>query len=84
MKRCFAYIRVSTVKQGDGVSLEAQREAIVVFASQNGITITEWFEEKITAAKKGRPAFNRMIGQLRKRKNAFKRIRAKLVTLVQQ
>ena len=68
MKRCFAYIRVSTVKQGDGVSLEAQREAIELFASQNGITITEWFEEKITAAKKGRPAFNRMIGQLRKRK----------------
>jgi site-specific DNA recombinase len=68
MKQCYAYTRVSTVKQGDGVSLEAQKEAIEIFASQNGIIITEWFEEKITAAKKGRPIFNKMIGQLRKRR----------------
>ncbi|MXP48225.1 recombinase family protein [Altererythrobacter luteolus] len=68
MKRCYAYIRVSTVKQGDGVSLEAQKEAIELFACQNDIAISEWFEEKITAAKKGRPVFNRMIAQLRKRK----------------
>ena len=25
MKPCFGYVRVSTVKQGEGVSLEAQR-----------------------------------------------------------
>lgn len=68
MKSCYAYIRVSTVKQGDGVSLEAQKEAIQLFASQNDIAIAEWFEEKITAAKKGRPVFNRMIAELRKRK----------------
>lgn len=68
MKRCYAYTRVSTVKQGDGVSLEAQKEAIQLFASQHGIQITEWFEERITAAKKGRPVFNRMISQLRQRR----------------
>ncbi|MEO1512498.1 MAG: hypothetical protein AAFU70_10515, partial [Planctomycetota bacterium] len=28
MKQCFGYVRVSTVKQGEGVSLTAQREAI--------------------------------------------------------
>ncbi|MDG2001751.1 MAG: recombinase family protein [Novosphingobium sp.] len=67
MKSCFGYIRVSTVKQGDGVSLEAQKEAIQVFASRNGITITQWFEEKETAAKRGRPIFNRMILSLRRR-----------------
>ncbi|MCP4284809.1 MAG: recombinase family protein [Gammaproteobacteria bacterium] len=46
MKSCFAYIRVSTVKRGEGVSLQAQREAIETFAGQNNISISKWFEEK--------------------------------------
>ncbi len=65
MKRCFGYVRVSTVKQGEGVSLDAQKEAITAFADTNGITISAWFEEKETAAKKGRPIFNGMIRQLK-------------------
>ncbi len=65
MKRCFGYVRVSTIKQGEGVSLDAQKEAIAAFADTNGITITAWFEEKETAAKKGRPIFNGMIRQLK-------------------
>ncbi|MEO1458939.1 MAG: recombinase family protein, partial [Pseudomonadota bacterium] len=32
MKRCYAYARVSTAKQGEGASLEAQRDAITVYA----------------------------------------------------
>ena len=68
MKRCFGYVRVSTVKQGDGVSLVAQREAIAAFASRNNIEIIEWFEEKETAAKRGRPIFNRMMSELRRGK----------------
>jgi site-specific DNA recombinase len=67
MKSCFAYIRVSTVKQGEGVSLEAQRDAILVFALRSGITITKWFEEKETAAKSGRPVFLSMMKMLMKR-----------------
>jgi len=66
MKSCFGYIRVSTVRQGDGVSLEAQREAINRFAAANGIEIIRWFEEKQTAAKSGRPAFNEMLKELRR------------------
>ena len=66
MKSCFGYVRVSTAKQGEGVSLEAQREAIERFASLNSITITEWFEEKETAAKSGHPIFNGMLKRLRK------------------
>jgi len=65
MKRCFGYTRVSTAKQGEGVSLEAQKEAISAFAETNDITITKWFEEKETAAKRGRPIFNAMLRQLR-------------------
>lgn len=65
MKQCFAYIRVSTVKQGEGVSLEAQQEAITRFASQHNLSIIQWFEEKETAAKCGRPQFNKMVRELR-------------------
>ncbi len=61
MKTCFGYIRVSTQKQGEGVSLEAQKDAITAFASRNDLTIIEWFEEKETAAKSGRPIFTRML-----------------------
>lgn len=68
MKTCFGYVRVSTAKQGEGVSLEAQQEAISAFASHHDIMITKWFEERETAAKKGRPIFNRMIADLRSRK----------------
>jgi len=63
-KTCFAYTRVSTVKQGDGVSLEAQREAIAIFAERNNLTIIEWFEEKETAAKRGRPIFDAVVRSL--------------------
>ena len=64
MKPCFGYIRVSTQKQGEGVSLEAQKDAITAFASHNNLQVTEWFEEKETAAKSGRPIFSRMLKML--------------------
>ena len=66
MTRCYAYTRVSTAKQGEGVSLEAQREAIETYAARHDLKIVGWFEEKQTAAKRGRPVFARMIRELRK------------------
>ena len=68
MKICFGYVRVSTAKQGEGVSLEAQKEAIEAFATRRDIIISEWFEEKETAAKSGRPVFTRMVKELRQGK----------------
>lgn len=68
MKPCFGYIRVSTQKQGEGVSLEAQKDAITAFASRHNLAILEWFEEKETAAKSGRPIFNRMLKLLERGK----------------
>ena len=65
MKRCFAYIRVSSLRQGEGVSLEAQKEAITAFASRQNLTITAWYEERETAAKCGRPVFTKMVKELR-------------------
>ena len=66
MKRYYGYVRVSTAKQGEGVSLEAQKDAILAFADKNEIAITNWFEEKETAAKRGRPIFSGMIRALKK------------------
>jgi site-specific DNA recombinase len=66
MKPCFGYIRVSTAKQGEGASLDAQRDAITAFASRENLNIVRWFEEKETAAKRGRPIFNQMIRQLKR------------------
>lgn len=69
MKAYFAYIRVSTVKQGEhGSSLHEQRDAIVVFATRHDLNIVGWFEERETAAKTGRLEFMRMVAALKKRK----------------
>lgn len=70
MKQCFGYTRVSTVKQGEGVSLQEQKDAILAFAERNDLAIAAWFEEKETAAKSGRPVFNTMLRQIRKGKAA--------------
>src|SRR5439155_21489294 len=68
MKKCFGYIRVSTPKQGErGVSLQEQRDAIVRYAQRFQLEIASWFEERETAAKRGRPIFNRMLHLLRAR-----------------
>ncbi|MGD0905476.1 MAG: recombinase family protein [Terracidiphilus sp.] len=69
MNKYFGYTRVSTVKQGEhGVSLQEQRAAIETYATRNSLAITQWFEERETAAKRGRPVFDRMIDLLNKRK----------------
>jgi len=61
----FAYTRVSTQKQGvEGVSLEAQQRAIQEYAARLGFTVTHWFEERETAAKRGRPIFLDMLKRL--------------------
>jgi site-specific DNA recombinase len=63
----FAYTRVSTQKQGvEGVSLEAQHRAIQEYAARFGFTVTHWFEERETAAKRGRPIFLDMMKRLRR------------------
>jgi DNA invertase Pin-like site-specific DNA recombinase len=59
-----AYTRVSTAKQGEGVSLQEQKEAIQHYAERHNLTISDWYEEKETAAKRGRPVFGEMLKQL--------------------
>ncbi len=68
-KRYFGYIRVSTVRQGQtGTSLIEQRSAIEQYAFDSNLPITNWFEERETAAKQGRPVFRKMITDLRQEK----------------
>jgi len=58
MNQYFAYIRVSTARQGEqGVSLEQQRDAITRYAQRSKMELAQWFEERETAARVGRPVF---------------------------
>ncbi len=69
MKSYFAYIRVSTARQGEeGVSLQEQKSSILEYASRRGFTISEWFEEQISAAKRGRPIFTTLLKLLKSKK----------------
>src|SRR5690242_14383021 len=70
MQTYFAYVRVSTAKQGEkGVSLQEQKEAISRYAQRYSLEVSEWFEERETAAKRGRPVFTRMLRLLRQKKS---------------
>ncbi|MBS1982829.1 MAG: recombinase family protein [Bdellovibrionales bacterium] len=65
MKDYFAYTRVSTPRQGQvGVSLAEQRAAISAFAEARGLHVTQWFEERESAARTGRPIFRQMLARL--------------------
>jgi len=65
-KKYFAYIRVSTVKQGErGSSLTEQKDAIEAYAARNGLSIVRRFEEIETAAKQGRRMFSQMMAELK-------------------
>lgn len=66
MKSCFGYIRVSTPKQGEGVSLEVQKDDIAKAALERGLNIVDWFVELETAAKTGRPVFNALASKLKR------------------
>src|SRR5262249_42834786 len=56
--------------QGEkGVSLQEQHDAIERYAQRNGLKISEWFEERETAAKRGRPIFNKMLKLLNRGKS---------------
>lgn len=67
--RYFGYVRVSTAKQGErGVSLQEQRESIARFAQRYSFDIGQWFEERESAAKRGRPVFAQMLTQLRQQR----------------
>lgn len=70
MKQVYGYIRVSDVKQKDGVSLIEQKRIIKEFAEKNKLKIIHFYEENKTAAKQGRPIFGAMMQNLKDHKAA--------------
>ena len=71
VRNYFAYIRVSTPKQGQqGTSLAEQKSAIEKYARKNGFRIIKEFREQDTAAKRGRPVFRQMMQALQQGKAA--------------
>jgi DNA invertase Pin-like site-specific DNA recombinase len=60
------YLRVSTERQGvHGVSLQAQRDAILAYARLHYLVVDEWFEERESAAHTGRPIFQKLVEYLK-------------------
>lgn len=59
------YVRVSDRKQVNGASLTEQRAAIRAYAQKHHLKIIAWFEETVTAAKRGRQSFEEMMRILR-------------------
>jgi len=50
------------------VSLPEQKDAITRYAGRANLTLSDWFEERQTAAKKGRPVWSQMLRALRQGK----------------
>jgi len=66
MRKCFGYIRVSSTKQIEGVSLSKQKREIKRYCAENNIQIIKWYDETYTAAKAGgRAIFNEIIKKLK-------------------
>jgi DNA invertase Pin-like site-specific DNA recombinase len=68
MKNVYGYIRVSDKKQEEGVSLHEQKRILKEYAKSNNLKIIHFYEEKKTAAKRGRPLFNEMMQNLIEKK----------------
>ena len=66
----FAYIRVSSERQAEGMSLQEQGRQIKLFAERKGLKITQEFIETESAAEMNRPIFADMLSTLKKTKCA--------------
>ena len=57
-KNAIGYIRVSTERQADDdkFGIEVQKQAILLYANDNGYNIVDWKIDEISGAKDDRPA----------------------------
>ncbi|MPR37179.1 recombinase family protein [Salmonirosea aquatica] len=69
MKKAIAYYRVSTDRQGkSGLGLEAQQEAVRMFADREGYQVTAHYTEIESGKKNHRPQLLAALAQCRKQK----------------
>ena len=70
MKKCVAYLRVSTEKQAEeGNGLESQRRDVEIYCQKNEMIISDWYiDDGYTGANMDRPELQRLINDcVRKR-----------------
>ena len=63
LKKAIGYIRVSTNEQAkdDKFGIDAQKEAITKYATDNGFVIVEWLKDVVSGAKEQRPAWDSVL-----------------------
>ena len=62
-KNAIGYVRVSTDEQmgDDKYGVDAQKQAILLYANKNGYNIVDWKIDAISGAKDNRPAFDEIL-----------------------
>ncbi len=62
-KNAIGYVRVSTMEQAgeDKFGIDAQKQAILLYANTNGYNIVDWKIDKMSGAKDDRPALNEIL-----------------------
>lgn len=62
-KNAIGYVRVSTEQQAsdDKYGIDVQKQAILLYANENGYNIVEWKIDEISGAKDDRPALNEIL-----------------------
>ena len=62
-KNAVGYIRVSTEQQAkdDRFGIDAQKQAILLYANNNGYQIVDWKIDEVSGAKDDRPALNEIL-----------------------
>ena len=63
MRNAIGYIRVSTNAQDDKYGKEAQKEAIVQYASEHNIKIVQWLTDVVSGVKEVRPSWNVILSE---------------------
>lgn len=63
LKNAIGYIRVSTAEQAkdDKYGIDVQKQAILLYANDNGYSIVEWVIDEISGAKDDRPGLNEIL-----------------------
>lgn len=61
MKKAVGYIRVSTENQSDKFGSDAQKQAIMKYAKENGFAIVEWFCDVVSGVKEKRENFDKIL-----------------------